>query len=165
MLSQEIKKNIIIRSGGQTGVDRAALDFAIKNDLNYTGYCPKDGWAEDKETPPGLLKQYKKLIETDSKLPEKRTILNVINSDITIIIKSNNLDDSKGTDLTVKTAIENAKQYIIINIDDNDAILKISEFIHNNYNKKKYDVNFAGPRESEDPGIYLKTFASLNKII
>ena len=37
----------IIRSGGQSGVDRAALDFARKHNLEICGWCPKGGWAED----------------------------------------------------------------------------------------------------------------------
>ena len=34
-------------SGGQTGVDRAALDVAIERGVAYGGWCPKGGWAED----------------------------------------------------------------------------------------------------------------------
>ena len=43
-----------ILSGGQTGVDRGALDAAIASHIDYGGWCPKGGWAEDAPTPPGL---------------------------------------------------------------------------------------------------------------
>ena len=43
-----------IRTGGQSGVDRAALDFAIEHNIPYCGWCPKGGWAEDYPAPSGL---------------------------------------------------------------------------------------------------------------
>ena len=50
--------------GGQTGVDRAALDVAIELGIPYSGWCPKGGWAEDLAAPPGLLAKYPRLKET-----------------------------------------------------------------------------------------------------
>ena len=38
---------LIIISGGQTGVDRAALDVAMALGIAYGGWCPQGGWAED----------------------------------------------------------------------------------------------------------------------
>ena len=49
---------LIIISGGQSGVDRAALDVAIARGIAYGGWCPKGGWAEDLAVPPGLLARY-----------------------------------------------------------------------------------------------------------
>src|ERR1700726_1211464 len=66
-----------IRSGGQTGVDRAALDAAVLTGRPYEGWCPKGGWAEDFLHPPGLLTIYPHLIETPSESPEQRTDWNV----------------------------------------------------------------------------------------
>lgn len=42
---------LTIVSGGQTGVDRAALDVAIEQGIPYRGWCPKGGWAEDRPSP------------------------------------------------------------------------------------------------------------------
>ena len=53
-----------IISGGQTGVDRAALDVAIERGVSWGGWCPKGGWAEDFPEPPGLLARYSQLVET-----------------------------------------------------------------------------------------------------
>ncbi|HAH64402.1 MAG TPA: hypothetical protein DCL72_02745, partial [Rhizobiales bacterium] len=50
-----------IVSGGQTGVDRAALDVATEKNIPYGGWCPKGGWAEDLQDPPGLLALYPNL--------------------------------------------------------------------------------------------------------
>ena len=55
-----------IRSGGQTGVDRAALDTARKYNIEICGWCPKGGWAEDYLEAPGILAEYLELKETYS---------------------------------------------------------------------------------------------------
>jgi Circularly permutated YpsA SLOG family len=54
-----------IRSGGQTGVDRAALDAAVLTERPYEGWCPKGGWAEDFLHPPGLLTKYPDLKDSE----------------------------------------------------------------------------------------------------
>ena len=58
-----------IRSGGQTGVDRAALDAAVLTGRFYEGWCPKGGWAEDFLRPPGLLTIYPHLMDTSASPP------------------------------------------------------------------------------------------------
>jgi hypothetical protein len=66
-----------VTSGGQSGVDRAALDAAIACGVDYGGWCPRGGWAEDFPQPPGLLANYPRLIETPSADPAQRTEWNV----------------------------------------------------------------------------------------
>ena len=75
-----------IISGGQTGVDRAALDVAIERGMDWGGWCPKGGWAEDFPEPPGLLAKYSHLRETPERHPLQRTEWNVRDSDATLII-------------------------------------------------------------------------------
>ena len=53
-----------IRTGGQTGVDRAALDTARKYGIEICGWCPKGGWAEDYPEAPGIKEMYPELQET-----------------------------------------------------------------------------------------------------
>ena len=73
-------------SGGQSGVDRAALDVALECSIPYGGYCPLGGWAEDYPNPPGVLATYPLLVPTSSHDPAQRTELNVAQSDLTSII-------------------------------------------------------------------------------
>jgi hypothetical protein len=86
-------------SGGQTGVDRAILDVCIKNNFPAGGWCPKNRRAED-----GKIPQIYPLKETEDERYETRTLNNVIDSDGTIIISSENL--SGGTLLTKEFCIE-----------------------------------------------------------
>jgi len=62
-------------SGGQSGVDRAVLNVAIERGIDYGGWCPKDGWAEDLPKPPGLLAKYSKLKETPLPDPAQRAAM------------------------------------------------------------------------------------------
>src|SRR6476660_5622462 len=75
---------IRIISGGQTGADRAALDFAIDNGIPYGGWCPKGRLAED-----GPLAQYYALQQTPTKAYPQRTEWNIRDSDGTILFTIN----------------------------------------------------------------------------
>jgi hypothetical protein len=66
-------------------VDRAALDVAIERGMDWGGWCPKGGWAEDFPNAPGLLPQYPRLKETPESNPLQRTEWNVRDSDATVI--------------------------------------------------------------------------------
>ena len=75
-----------IISGGQTGADRAALDFAIKHKIPHGGWVPKGRIAED-----GPLPKRYKLTEMPTSNCQKRTEQNVIGSDGTVIISHGRL--------------------------------------------------------------------------
>lgn len=70
-----------IVSGGQTGVDRAALDVAMALGLEIGGWCPAGRWAED-----GPIDARYPLNETPSADPAQRTEWNVCDSDGTLIL-------------------------------------------------------------------------------
>ena len=70
-----------LRSGGQTGADRAALDWALENQLPHGGWCPRGRQAED-----GVIADCYLLQETPSEAYEERTAWNVRDSDATVII-------------------------------------------------------------------------------
>jgi hypothetical protein len=71
---------VTIVSGGQTGVDRAALDFAIEYGLPHEGWCPRGRRAED-----GAIDEQYRLRETPSPGYAQRTIWNIRDSDATVI--------------------------------------------------------------------------------
>ena len=91
---------LTIVSGGQSGVDRAALDVAIELGIAYRGWCPKGGWAEDMLKPPGVLNLYAELRETPDADPRQRTEWNVRDSDrLMVLVDHAGLPVSKGTSL------------------------------------------------------------------
>jgi Circularly permutated YpsA SLOG family len=73
-------------SGGQSGVDRAALDAAFACGIAYGGWCPRGGWAEDFPSPPGVLTRYPLLKETPLADPAQRTEWNVRDSHAMLIV-------------------------------------------------------------------------------
>src|SRR5438105_4205172 len=82
-------------SGGQTGVDRAALDWAIDHGLEHSGWCPKGRKAED-----GVIPAHYDLQETASGRYEPRTRANVMEADGTLILNLGELNG--GTLLTAE---------------------------------------------------------------
>ncbi|PSQ85488.1 MAG: molybdenum cofactor carrier, partial [Bacteroidetes bacterium QH_2_63_10] len=86
-----------IISGGQTGVDRAALDAALAFNVPVGGWCPKGRRAED-----GQIPDRYPLEETPSEAYEQRTAWNVRDSDGTLIITDGSLEG--GTALTMTEA-------------------------------------------------------------
>ena len=70
-----------IVSGGQTGADRAALDVALELGLSTGGWIPRGRRAEDGAIP----ERYEELVESDSESYERRTELNVRDSDATVV--------------------------------------------------------------------------------
>ena len=148
-----MQSNIIkIRSGGQTGADRAALDFAIAHDIPYGGWVPKGGWAEDMPEPPGLCEHYPMLKEVGTSTINERTMRNVMDADATLIIR---LQNSPGTNLTVETAIDEGKNYFICDGD----VKELKQWFDSL--PPGTELNVGGPRESEVPGTYDETYKLL----
>lgn len=150
-------KGPIIRSGGQSGVDRAALDAAIAMGRPYGGWCPKGGWAEDFRAPPGLLPFYPHLRETPTARPEERSEWNVRDSAATLIIVPDDDGRSPGTDFTVSCAEKLGKPCHFIRLADEQAVDAIKAFMA--LLDETQSLNIAGPRESECPGIYASSRA------
>ena len=98
-----------IRSGGQSGVDRAALDFARKHNIEICGWCPKGGWAEDYPDAPGVLALYPELKETPEAEPWQRTLWNMRDAQAILTIMPEGSGESKGTQLGVQEGIELGK--------------------------------------------------------
>jgi len=138
---------IRIVSGGQTGVDRAALDFAIKNGIEHGGYCPKGRRSEN-----GRISDKYILIETSSSDYPMRTALNVQHSDGTLIITRGHPEG--GTRKTVSICIERGKPKFVVDIQHR---LKPAEFVDWVRQNNIRTLNVAGPRESKQSGIGKQT--------
>jgi hypothetical protein len=156
-----------IISGGQTGVDRAALDVAIERGMDWGGWCPKGGWAQDFSTPPGLLTEYPKLKETPLSNPVQRTEWNVRDSDATLIITGGEgLSASVGTMRAHRWAHQHGKPLLVIEAGDPNAPASAAAWIKEQ--KKRFGADMAlgigGPRETEAPGIYGRATALLAAI-
>ena len=147
-----------IISGGQTGADRAALDFAIEHGFAVAGYCPSGRRAND-----GPLDAKYPLQETKTAAYPPRTRKNVILAEATVIF--NGLPEySSGTHTAIKYAREHRKKYKVLHwfpdVEKDAAELKAW--------LKKYHpkaLNVAGNGEEKCPGIYQHVFAVLMKAL
>jgi hypothetical protein len=148
---------IRVRSGGQTGVDRAALEIAAELGIAYDGWCPRGGWAEDAPDPPGIRARYPWLVETPSGDPRQRTAWNVRDSDATLILLTRDLSESPGTEFTHACAeLVFQRPVYVARIDDPEALLRTRTWLtglFSGVSSTTFDLNVAGPRESESPGI------------
>ena len=109
-----MKKIAKIRTGGQTGVDRAAMDVARAHGIPLCGWCPRGGWAEDYPEAPGLLQDYPELIETPSAGTAQRTMWNMRDADAILTIIPADSSESKGTDVGLKAGNELGKPMITV---------------------------------------------------
>jgi hypothetical protein len=155
-------------SGGQTGVDRAALDVALASRIGYGGWCPQGGWAEDFPSAPGLLAKYPNLRETPSADPAQRTEWNVRDADACLIVADAVvLEVSAGTTLARELAHRYRKPLYVAALDNSDALKHASLWLRVQKARHGDDLKLAigGPRESEAPGIYQRAAAFLRSLI
>jgi len=139
-------------SGGQTGVDRAALDAALCAGIPAGGYCPRGRLSED-----GTIPSRYPLIETESRKYRVRTEMNVLESDGTLIISSGTL--SGGTKLTAEFAQRHKRPFLVVHMDALDEIREAVSWIISNSIQV---MNVAGPRESDPTGdIYDRSYTFL----
>jgi hypothetical protein len=148
------RNNISFISGGQTGVDRAALDFALSNEISCSGWCPHMREAED-----GPIPIRYPLSESYSPDPHVRTEMNVLHSDGTLILIIEDMD--KGTQQTFDLAHLHAKPVFVWRIGLNRNFDQFDNWLLKN---KIETLNIAGPRESSQPGIYSEALNTLDQI-
>ncbi len=132
-----------IISGGQTGVDRAALDAARALGFPHGGWCPFGRRAED-----GPIPEHYPLVETTSPDYAARTERNVLDADATLILTRGK--PAGGTALTAQLAQMHGKPVLVIEPDDPRGAETIATWLR----EHAFAVlNVAGPRESQSPGI------------
>jgi hypothetical protein len=168
--AEAMPQYMTIISGGQSGVDRAALDAAIGCGIPYGGWCPRGGWAEDFPDPPGVRARYPILRETPSADPAQRTEWNVRDSDACLIlVDAGGAAVSQGTVLTENLAARSAKPLIVVDLSAADAVGTVAAWLAAllaaHAPGTPLRVMVGGPRESEAPGIYQRAEDVLGKAI
>jgi predicted Rossmann-fold nucleotide-binding protein len=156
-----------IVTGGQTGVDRAALDVALASGIDYGGWCPRGGWAEDFPEPPGVRSRFPQLRETPLADPAQRTAWNIRDSDaVLILVGDAGTSVSAGTMLAGQLAEGQRKPTLIVDLSQVDAVAGASEWLETQRAQfgAGLRLGIGGPRESEAPGIYERTRAFLSAL-
>jgi putative molybdenum carrier protein len=147
-----------IISGGQAGVDRAALDVALKHGIDCGGWCPAGRLDEF-----GRIPDLYPVKELEHGAFTERTLQNVKDSDGTVIIYLGKL--SGGTEQTVRFCEEQQRPHQLINaskISSAEAAKLIGGFVRRS---KVVILNVAGPRKSEWPGGHDYAFRALETFL
>jgi hypothetical protein len=146
---------IKIISGGQTGVDRAALDVALALGLPCGGWSPKGRRAEN-----GTIPARYPLREMPSQKYSARTAKNVREADGTLVLTVG--APTGGTALTVKLAEKHRKPFVMVDLDQGGDPAAVRAWIRGN---KIRILNVAGPREGKAPGIHDQAANFLKKVL
>jgi hypothetical protein len=133
-----------IISGGQTGVDRAALDVAMACGISCGGWVPRGRRAED-----GVIPACYPMRETRGRAYSERTRVNVRDADGTLILTRGG--PTGGTALTVALARRLGKPHLLVDLQTAPDPAAINAWIAERGIRV---LNVAGPRESTCPGIY-----------
>jgi hypothetical protein len=142
-------------SGGQTGVDRAALDAALAAGLRCGGWCPRGRAAED-----GSIDAVYPLVETPSADYAQRTEWNVRDSDATLVLARGR--PGGGTALTIALARRHGKPLLVVDLARDASPEEVARWIESH---AIGTLNVAGPRESQKPGIGREARAFLERLL
>ena len=145
-----------IVSGGQTGADRAGLDWALKARIPHGGWCPRGRRAED-----GVIPAEYQLVETPARDYDERTAWNVRDSDGTAIFSCSPAL-SGGSALTQQLAEDLGRP--VIHVHAGWGVERAAEALGNFL--RRYDIktlNIAGPRQSHEPevGVFVEQVLAL----
>ena len=153
-----VSPELIIISGGQTGADRAGLDFALEYGFECGGCCPAGRKAED-----GMIPLRYPLIELTSSDYRVRTRKNILDSTGTLLLYFDKLEG--GSLLTDRICREQSRPVLCINgahqsVEEGSSLLK--EFIDDYLITV---LNIAGQRASREPRVYEFMFSLLKNTL
>ena len=154
-MTAETARPLRLVSGGQTGVDRAALDVALDLGLPVGGWCPKGRKAED-----GPLPSRYPLEETPSGAYAQRTEWNVRDSDGTLVLTRG--EPTGGTALTVRMAAKHGKPCLVVDLAADPVPGQLATWMGEH---RVEILNVAGPRASGQPGIAGEAAAWLRRAL
>lgn len=155
---------IEVRSGGQTGVDRGALEAVLalpaRAGIGAGGWCPRGRVAED-----GVLDARYPLVETPAAEPSQRTEWNVRDADATLILHRGEL--AGGTALTAQVAARLGRPLLQIDLTQTDlaplaTVADIRTWLRD---QDVRVLNVAGPRESHCPGITAQSRQLMQRLL
>lgn len=155
MVASMPRFSVRIVSGGQTGVDRAALDVALGLGLPCGGWCPRGRRAED-----GVIPERYPLRETPSAAYPQRTEWNVRDSDGTLVLARGR--PTGGTALTITLARRMGKPVLLVDLARSaDPDVAAAWIVEHDI----ATVNIAGPREGDNPGIASEAGGFLRRLL
>ena len=153
-----------VSSGGQTGVDQAALRAARDCGLEIGGWCPPGRVCEAGVIPPEFpLQETQQGRSSDAPdIPRsQRTEWNVRDSDGTLVIQAEDAAADPGTGWAIECAKRYKRSLLVCHFDDPNAKQRIVEWVASNSIRT---LNVAGPSESSAPGIGDKAYALLMQV-
>jgi hypothetical protein len=144
-----------IISGGQTGIDRAALDVALELNVPCGGWCPKGRLAED-----GRVPDRYPLAEHPRRGHAARTRANVEDGDATLVLTWGRA--TGGTRLTITTCEEKGKPHLVVDLRGEPDPAVTADWLRELGVKV---LNVAGPRASQAPLGYERAAAFLRRVL
>ena len=129
-------------SGGQTGIDRAVLDFSLDHHIRCGGWCPEGRKAED-----GAIDLRYPVQELPGASYAERTLANVNKADATVIIFSK--EPAGGTRTSHEYVIKTGKPFLLLDMDKLTPAQAASELNQFILRENPAMINFSGPRQSE----------------
>lgn len=165
-------------SSGQTGVERAALDSAIKrNHYAWGGYAPRGRLAEDGEISSSYFEAKRLgcgLHECDKSRPGTARFLNVREADATLILRVSKTGSvlPESIKIVIKNCRKLEKPYRILDPTRISTVPRAVQWICETRIKEAPDeeerdietLNVVGPSESKSPGIYDASLIYLTDI-